>query len=95
LNSPTRKQSKTSWEQRDNTLRIPTQALLPGNRIYVFQPEKGRLAERTIQPGLSNWDRTEVLEGLQQGELLVLSIDQPGLKDGIRARASQEKSTGK
>ena len=82
-------------EQRDNTLRIPTQALLPGNRIYVFQPEKGRLAERTIQPGLSNWDRTEVLEGLQQGELLVLSIDQPGLKDGIRARASQEKSTGK
>ncbi|MBW6521386.1 MAG: efflux RND transporter periplasmic adaptor subunit [Desulfoarculaceae bacterium] len=77
-------------EARDNILRIPTQALLPGNRAYVYLPAKGRLEARTIRPGLSNWDRTEIIEGLQQGELLVLSIDQPGLKDGIRARASQE-----
>lgn len=77
-------------EARDNIVRIPTQALLPGNRVYVYLPAKGRLEARTIRPGLSNWDRTEIIEGLQQGELLVLSIDQPGLKDGIRARASQE-----
>lgn len=82
-------------EQRDKTLRIPTQALLPGNRIFVYQPQKGRLEERTIRPGLSNWDQTEVLEGLQPGELLVLSIDQPGLEDGLRARVSQEKTTEK
>ncbi len=82
-------------ERRDNTLRIPTQALLPGNRIYVYQPETKRLAERIIEPGLSNWDHTEVIKGLQQGELLVLSIDQAGLKDGIRARASQEQAAGR
>ncbi|MBA3006752.1 MAG: efflux RND transporter periplasmic adaptor subunit [Proteobacteria bacterium] len=82
-------------EERSNTLRIPTQALLPGNRVYVYQPQKGRLEERIIQPGLSNWDRTEVIEGLQLGELIVLSIDQPGLKDGITVRVSQEESTKK
>ncbi|MFH2123055.1 MAG: efflux RND transporter periplasmic adaptor subunit [Pseudomonadota bacterium] len=82
-------------EERSNTLRIPTQALLPGNRVYVYQPQKGRLEERIIRPGLSNWDRTEVIEGLQLGELIVLSIDQPGLKDGIPARISQEESTKK
>lgn len=75
-------------ETRSDTLRIPTQALLPGNKLYVYQPKTGRLEERTIRPGLSNWDRTEVIEGLQPGEQVVLSIDQPGLKDGIQARVS-------
>ena len=77
-------------EERSNTLRIPTQALLPGDRIYVYEEKKGRLQERTIRPGLSNWDRTEIIEGLQPGEMVVISIDQPGLKDGIRAKVSQE-----
>jgi HlyD family secretion protein len=82
-------------EERSNTLRIPTQALLPGNKVYVYQPQKGRLEERIIRPGLSNWDRTEVIEGLQLGELIVLSIDQPGLKNGIPATISQEESDKK
>jgi len=79
-------------EERSNALRIPTQALLPGNRVYILEPGTGRLAVRTIQPGLSNWNYTEIIEGLQQGELLLLSIDQAGLKEGLRARASQEDS---
>ena len=77
-------------EERDNTLRIPTQALLPGNKLYVYQPKTGKLEERTIRSGLSNWDKTEILEGVQPGEQVVLSIDQPGLKDGIQARVSLE-----
>jgi len=79
-------------EERGSTVRIPTQALLPGNRVYVYDPQKGRLEARTIQPGLSNWDRTEVVQGLQPGELVVLSIDQPGLKDGIAAKLSGKES---
>ena len=82
-------------DEHSSTLRIPTQALLPGNRLYVYQEKTGRLEERNIRHGLSNWDRTEVIEGLQPGERVVLSIDQPGLKDGIRARVSPEKSTKK
>jgi HlyD family secretion protein len=79
-------------EERSSTVRIPTQALLPGNRVYVYDPQKGKLEARTIQPGLSNWDRTEVVQGLQPGELVVLSIDQPGLKDGIAVKLSGKES---
>jgi HlyD family secretion protein len=78
-------------EEHPNTLRIPTQAILPENRLFVYHPKTGRLSERTIRPGLSNWDKTEILEGLQTGEHVVLSIDQPGLKDGIRAKVATEK----
>jgi len=79
-------------EERGSTVRIPTQALLPGNRVYIYDPDKGRLEARTIQAGLSNWDRTEVVQGLQAGELVVLSIDQPGLKDGIAVKLSGKES---
>lgn len=82
-------------EEHNNSLRIPTQSLLPGNRIYAYQPKTGLLEERTVRTGLSNWDRTEILEGVQPGEQLVLSVDQPGLKDGIRAKVSSEKSIEK
>jgi len=32
------------------------------------------------------------VQGLQQGELVVLSIDQPGLKDGIAVKLSEKES---
>jgi HlyD family secretion protein len=73
-----------------DTLRIPTQALLDGNRVYVYQQGDGRLREKTIRTGLSNWDNTEVLEGLQQDEYVVISTDRPGLQDGVLARISSE-----
>ena len=73
-----------------DTLRIPTQALLDGNRVYVYQQGDGRLREKTIRTGLSNWDNTEVLEGLQQDEYVVISTDRPGLQDGVLARRSAE-----
>ena len=78
-------------EVKHDTLRIPTQALLDGNRVYVYQQGDGRLREKTIRTGLSNWDNTEVLEGLQQDEYVVVSTDRPGLQDGVLARISSEK----
>ena len=77
-------------EVQHDTLRIPTQAMLDGNRVYVYRQGDGRLQERTIRTGLSNWDNTEVLEGLQEGEHIVVSTDRPGLQDGVPARISSE-----
>ena len=74
-----------------DVLRISTQALLDGNRVYVYQPQDQRLREKTVQTGLSNWDNTEVSEGLQEGETVVISTDRPGLKDGARVKISSEK----
>ncbi|MBK7899221.1 MAG: efflux RND transporter periplasmic adaptor subunit [Azonexus sp.] len=67
---------------RDKVLRIPTAALLEGNRVLVYNPETEKLDERTVKPGLANWEYTEIAEGLQAGERIVTSLEKEGVKAG-------------
>jgi HlyD family secretion protein len=69
---------------REDVLRIPTEAVLEGNRVLVCGAD-GLIKERTIEPGLSNWQFTEVVSGLEPGELIVTSVDREGVKPGVRA----------
>jgi HlyD family secretion protein len=68
---------------RDAVLRIPTAALMPGNRVMVLSPE-GLLQERRIEAGLANWEFTEIKSGLRQGERVVASLERAGVKAGAR-----------
>jgi HlyD family secretion protein len=77
-------------EVQNNVLRIPTQALLDSSRVFVYQPRSRTLQERTVKIGLSNWDNTQIIEGLQEGESVVISTDRPGLEGGVRVTISQE-----
>jgi HlyD family secretion protein len=70
-------------ERREDVLRIPTEALLEGNRVLLF--EEGLLRERGIETGVANWQYTEVSSGLRAGELVVTSIDREGVRDGAHA----------
>jgi len=45
----------------------------------------GRLSERKIEVGLSNWAWTEVRNGLEPGEEVVTSVDREGVLDGADA----------
>ncbi len=74
----------------ENVLRIPTQALFDNSLVYVYQPQDQRLREKTVRAGISNWDYTQVVEGLQEGESVVISTDRPGLKDGVRVKIPTE-----
>jgi len=78
-----------------DTLRIPTEAILDGNRVFVFDPAQGRVREKTINPGISNWDFTEVLSGLEAHETVVVNVDQAGVKDGVKAILPGEKTDEK
>jgi HlyD family secretion protein len=80
-------------DARDSVLRIPTTALMPGNRVLVLA-EGGALEERRIEAGLSNWEFTEVRNGLARGERVVTSLERAGVKAGARAVA-EEKSAAK
>jgi HlyD family secretion protein len=71
---------------RERTLRIPTEAILEGDRVFVLDASGGVLQERRIETGISNWDHTEVLEGVEAGELIVTSVDRDGVEDGALAR---------
>ncbi len=78
-------------DEHKQTLRIPTESILEGEKVFVFKPDDGVLEERKIEKGMSNWDWTEVKSGVKLGELVVTSIDREGVKD--EAMAKQE--TGK
>lgn len=68
-------------EGRDGVLRIPTRALLPGNRVLRLGAGD-RLEARAIEPGLSNWEYTEVKAGLARGDRIVTSLERAGVADG-------------
>ena len=74
---------------KDNALRIPTEAVLEGNKVLVPDAEN-RLHEQTIETGLSNWQYTEVRSGLQAGQKVVLSVDRDGVKDGALVRLEDQ-----
>ncbi|HUP45474.1 MAG TPA: efflux RND transporter periplasmic adaptor subunit, partial [Thermoanaerobaculia bacterium] len=67
---------------RENVVRVPTQALLEGNRVLVISDDT--LHERRLQTGLANWQYTEVLSGLEPGDAIVLSVERKGLIPGAR-----------
>lgn len=73
-------------EGRDNVLRLPTPALMPGNRVLVLTTA-GTLEERKIEVGLANWEYTEVKAGLAGDDRVVTSLDREGVKAGARAVA--------
>lgn len=77
----------------DDVVRVPTPALMPGNRVLVLGAG-GVLEERKIQMGLSNWEFTEAKSGLNKGDRVVTSLEREGVKAGARA-TTEGPATGK
>jgi len=60
--------------------RIPTSALFQNNRVLVVVSDE--LEEREIKTGLRNWDYVEIVSGLDEGEVVVTSLDRADVKAG-------------
>ena len=75
---------------RQNTLRIPTTAVLDGDRVFVYLPGNKVIKARTFKSGISNWYYTEVISGLKPDELVVINVDSAGMKDNVSAVISKE-----
>jgi HlyD family secretion protein len=72
-------------DERKDTLRLPTSVILPEGKVYVYDGETRRLELRAIEAGISNWEFTEILGGVQAGDRVVSSIDRAGVSDGALA----------
>ena len=72
-------------ENRENVLRIPSQAILDGKRVLVLNPTTKLLESKSIEKGVANWEYTEIRSGLTAGELVVTSVDREGVADGVAA----------
>jgi len=69
--------------ERQNTLTIPSRAIRHGN--VVLAVVNGRVREVMVKTGFHTLERTEVLEGLDEGEQVILS-SQDLYKPGVRVR---------
>ncbi|MEJ2310219.1 MAG: efflux RND transporter periplasmic adaptor subunit [Gammaproteobacteria bacterium] len=75
----------------EETLRIPSEAVVEENHVYLLDTGAGSLVRTRFEPGMSNWDYTEVLSGLEEGDLVVTSVGKEGVEDGVPAvRETQE-----
>ncbi len=70
---------------RADTLKIPTEAILDGRKVFVYVPGEKIVHEVEVKTGLANWAFTEILSGLQEDQLVVINVDKPGLKEGVSA----------
>lgn len=80
-------------DRRLDVLRVPTAAVRPAVRpdepATLLVLENGRLVERAIETGLTNWEQTEVISGLRAGEQVVLSLGSDGVEAGAAAVADE------
>ena len=70
---------------RDNVLKVPTETIIDKQQVYVFNSEDQSVEVRDVKTGLSNWDHTEIISGVEQGELIVTTVDRKGVEDGAFA----------
>ena len=79
------------------TLGLPTQAIMRGDKVYVIGDDNV-IENRQLETGLSNWEFTEVLSGLELDDKIVLSVDRTGVKDGAKVeieKSDEEKESEK
>lgn len=78
---------KIFTERKSSALQIPRSALVRAadGAWQVFRVEQGRLRRQPVELGLSNDQSVEVLQGLSDGDTVVLSPE-PGLEEGLRVR---------
>ncbi|HEY6132104.1 MAG TPA: efflux RND transporter periplasmic adaptor subunit, partial [Halioglobus sp.] len=70
-------------ETHADVLRIPTEAVMENDQVYRYDRDSGMLELLTVEVGLRNWNFTEVTGQLQAGDEIVMSLDVPGLADGL------------
>ena len=73
-------------KKKDNQIRIPTEALLHNDYVYLYKEDDKSVYKSKITTGLSNWKFTEVLSGLNINDRIVRNTDVEGLEDGVKVK---------
>lgn len=73
-------------QRHETALRIPTRVIRQGNKVLVVGKDN-RLEERQLMTGLANWVYTEILEGLSEGEQVLLEANDETVTVGSRVIA--------
>jgi len=63
-------------------------------KVWLYQPETQTIISQEIETGLSNWSYTEVIDGLTEGDKIVLSIDREGLANNSKVLVTEKTPRG-
>jgi HlyD family secretion protein len=74
--------------RHEDVLRVPTSAVAAGGVVLVVVD--GVLEERQLTAGLTNWQFTEVVAGLAEGEQVVVARDSTRIRAGAPATVREE-----
>ncbi len=70
-------------KSKSGVLRVPTEAIIEGNKVWRYIETDHRLEQVSFQPGLSNWSYTEVVSGLTQQDRILRSLDVEDLSSDL------------
>lgn len=74
--------------EKPDVLFVPTEAIVRQTFVYVI--DGGKALRRNLKLGVGNWNTTEVLEGLSEGDQVITSISSRDLHEGIRVHVVEE-----
>ncbi len=71
---------------KPKTLALPSRAIFgSGNQRYVYVHRDGKLEKTPIEVGIGNYDRSEVLSGINHGDIIALPTEEVELANGLRS----------
>ena len=89
---------KIFYQKRENIIAVPTGALIKTEdkdkkeKYYVYTIDKeNKVKKRSVEPGLSNGEVTEIKNGLEDGEEIILTPDKKLENNTIVRRKDVEK----
>lgn len=77
-------------DMHHDVLRIPTEALMDNDTVWRLDASRGRISRVAVRTGIRNWNFTEIVDGLQIGDRIVVSLDQEKLEDGLLVTAADD-----
>lgn len=78
-------------EVKKDVIVVPTNTVIEREgKKFVYAVEEDRIRKRMIKTGISNWEFTQILDGLKEGEQVIISLDIEGIEEGRRVRIRDE-----
>ncbi len=77
-------------EAREDVLRVPSEAIFDGKKLFVYDPTTAQLSTREIEVGISNWEFSEITAGVAAAEVIVLSTGRAGVEEGAVVIAEED-----
>jgi HlyD family secretion protein len=73
--------------EKANVVSLPTNVVVGhGAKRSVFVVDGGRAHVRAVEIGISNWDKTEIVSGVREGEEVVATLNSKDLEDNAAVK---------